>query len=166
MAKNDGWIKIWRKSINNELYFLEPFDKWHAWEDLLLLAEYDSRTGQSGKLEISLEALKIRWSWSSVHKVRAFLGKLKGKGMVTLSGRPTGTLVTIVNWELYQGSPQAFGQTKRTLTGTPNGKQEYIYIKKNNKEDKEDKENRVSSNEEEIFMTGEEMRKKWNTSST
>lgn len=162
----EGWIKLWRKSVNNEFYFGEPFDKWHAWMDLLMMAEYDSRSGQPGTVKTTLKALKIRWSWPSRRKVWEHLRTLEGKGMVTVKGTPSGTLITIVKWGFYQDAGNTFPNTLGNKKRTPSGTQEYIYIKKNNKEDKEDKEKRVSSNEEEIFMTGEEMRKKWNTSST
>ena len=32
----DGWIKLYRSSFENDLYFEEPFTKYMAWIDLLL----------------------------------------------------------------------------------------------------------------------------------
>ena len=33
-----GYIKYYRKSTEDELYFKEPFTKWQAWMDLITLA--------------------------------------------------------------------------------------------------------------------------------
>ena len=101
------------------MYFAEPFDDWHAWTDLLLMADSE------GKLTISLNALKIRWKWKSYKEVRAYMGKLKGKGMVTLKGKPTGTEICISKYWAYQASADAKnkskGQTKGQAIGQTKG---------------------------------------------
>lgn len=73
-----GWIKLWRSEMHNPLYSEEPFDKWHAWMDLCMMADSE------GSVRTSLKALKIRWFWGSDHKVRDFLGSVEesGKGSV------------------------------------------------------------------------------------
>ena len=37
---NRGYVKIFRKIADNEMFNSEPFDKYHAWIDLLLLANH------------------------------------------------------------------------------------------------------------------------------
>lgn len=112
------WFKLWRKSENDELYFEEPFDRWHAWQDLLLMAD------EKGTLKISLKWLKTRWKWSSIKRVRAYLGTLLGTGKITLEGKPSGTVITIVKWEFYQSDFSKKGKPKKGKKGTLLGTQE------------------------------------------
>jgi len=116
--KEMPWFKLWRKSENDELYFEEPFDKWHAWQDLLLLAD------EKGTLKISLKRLKTRWNWSSIKRVRAYLGTLLGTGKIALEGKPSGTVITIIKWEFYQSDFSKKGKPKKDKKGTLLGTQE------------------------------------------
>ena len=123
--RRNGWIKYWRKSERNKLYFDEPFDKWHAWTDLLLMANpKDGSKGKPGTLKTSLEALRIRWSWDSRHRVRDFLGTLKGTLMIDFKmckGKYGGTLITISNYEEYQATKEEKKRTKKQDDGNING---------------------------------------------
>lgn len=116
--KEFPWIKLWRKSVNDELYLSKSFDEWHAWMDLLLSAN------EKGTLKTSLKRLKIRWKWSSIKRVRAYLGTLLGTGKITVKGTPTGTVITIVKWGLYQTDFSQKGTPKNAKKGTQKGKQE------------------------------------------
>lgn len=76
--------------MHNPLYSEEPFDKWHAWMDLCMMAD------DKGEIKTSLKVLQNRWFWKSDHKVRAFLGALKGADLVEVKGvRNKGTLIRI-----------------------------------------------------------------------
>lgn len=121
-----GWIKLYRKSFNNELYFAEPFTKWQAWVDMLLLANHEENVitkrgikiiverGQIGYSEVSLAE---RWKWSR-DKVRRFLKYLENgeKNDTAKNGKTrqqirqqkcnTTTLITILNYEKYQDTIQ------------------------------------------------------------
>ena len=86
-----GYIKLWRSSENNKYYFLEPFTKWQAWVDLLLLANHDSGhitkrgidiTVRRGQLADGELRLADRWDWSR-GKVRRFLKKLEKDNQIT-----------------------------------------------------------------------------------
>ena len=101
------WIKLWRSSEKNEFYFSDPFDKWHAWQDLLILAD------DSGTVKTSLRRLKTRWNWSSVRQIVKHLETLSETGQITISGTPSGTVITIVNWEKYQRKKSKNGTRKR-----------------------------------------------------
>lgn len=94
--KEMPWIKLWRKSENDELYFSDPFDKWHAWQDLLLLAD------ERGTLKTSVRRLKTRWNWNSTKTVWKHLGSLEETGKISMKKTPSGTLITIVKWGVYQ----------------------------------------------------------------
>ena len=39
MDDRSGWIKLWRKFVDDPLWTSEPFTKGQAWVDLLLLAQ-------------------------------------------------------------------------------------------------------------------------------
>ena len=86
-----GYIKLWRSSENNKYYFSEPFTKWQAWVDLLLLANHDSGcitkrgidiTVMRGQLADGELRLADRWDWSR-GKVRRFLKKLEKDNQIT-----------------------------------------------------------------------------------
>ena len=144
MAK--GWIKLYRKSEDNALYFAEPFDKWHAWQDILLMVNHEKREfyskGQLVKLEAgqtvtSIQILAERWKWSE-NKVRRYLRHLSGRGMCHTDGTPNGTLITVVNWALYQGDGQADGRGNGRADGSTDGRADgtLTRIYKNDKETK------------------------------
>lgn len=117
--KEMPWFKLWRKSVRDELYFSEPFDQWHAWQDLMLLAD-----PEKGTLKTSLKRLKTRWNWSSIKRVRAYLGTLLGTGKITLEGTPSGTIITLIKWEFYQKDFIKKGKPKKAVEGTVEGTQE------------------------------------------
>lgn len=117
--KEMPWFKLWRKSVRDELYFSEPFDQWHAWQDLMLLAD-----PEKGTLKTSLKRLKTRWNWSSIKRVRAYLGTLLGTGKITLEGTPSGTIITLIKWEFYQKDFTNKGKPKKAVEGTVEGTQE------------------------------------------
>lgn len=115
------WIKLWRSSEKNEFYFSDPFDKWHAWQDLLIMAD------DSGTVKTSLRRLKTRWNWSSVRQIVKHLETLSETGQITISGTPSGTVITIVNWEKYQRKKTKNGtqkSRKNSKSGTVFGTEE------------------------------------------
>lgn len=108
MAK--GWIKLYRQSEDNPLYHSEPFDKWHAWQDILLMVNHEKRqfiskgqllTLEPGQMVTSVAILAERWKWST-NKVKRYFKLLVGTGMCTVNGTPNGTTITVVNWAKYQ----------------------------------------------------------------
>lgn len=121
--KERHWIKLWRKSDRDPLYAKEPFDKWHAWQDLLILAD------EKGELKTSVKRLRIRWNWKSDKRVRAYLGELKGELKINLKGEPSGTTITIVKWALYQSDFTKKGKPKTAKKGKQKGEQDDIYIR-------------------------------------
>ena len=108
MAKNVGWIKLFRKLIDNRIYFEEPFDKTHAWIDMILVADSD------GAINTSIKQLANRWKWSE-GKVRRFLERLSEDGMVRTNGShggsTNGTTVSIVKYSEYQCGRRTDGST-------------------------------------------------------
>ena len=132
--KKDGnWIKLYRSLAEHEIWFMEPFSRGQAWVDLLLIVCYenidDTHRGNlvhlpKGSIRTSIDYLSRRWK-RSVKWTRHTLEILKGKQMIHVKGTSQGTIITVANYEVYQGQGQTKGQTKDTATGTHN---------KNNKE--------------------------------
>ena len=124
-----GWFFAHRKMQFNELYLEKPFDRWHAWEHLLVNAEYEERYIQTKKGTVHLMpgqlligerdfAEEVGWTRK---KVRHFLGTLEGTKMVTTERTAKGTIVTIVNWGFYQNKGTSEGTDEGTAKGTDEG---------------------------------------------
>lgn len=151
--KDKGWIKLHRKITNNFLWTSrEAFDRRSAWIDLLLMANHESRTLilrngveitiEAGQMFTSYDSLADRWHWSR-NRVRRYLDQLSAHQMVTRTGTPSGTLITVNSWALYQfgGTPTNKPTDLRTGKQTDlrtDHEQEYIRTI-NNKNVKEEK---------------------------
>lgn len=131
---NKGWIKLHRKIMDSEGYLHEPFCRTMAWVDLLMLANhapnYFRNKGrrvevERGQLGWSQVALAVRWQWSR-GKVDRFLSELENDGKIAQQKNFTTSLITILNYELYQGDDtadeQQTGQQTDTNKNVKNGK--------------------------------------------
>lgn len=157
MAK--GWIKLHRQSVDNPMYHSEPFDKWHAWTDLLLMVNHERKqfiskgqlvTLEAGQTVTSMAILAERWQWS-VNKVRRYFRLLSDTGMCITNGTPNGTTITVVNWAKYQAEGQTNGIGNGTTGGTSDGTTDGTLTRmiKNDKE--REKAAPVIQSEEEIY---------------
>jgi len=121
-----GWICIHRKIRECFIWNEEPYDKAHAWIDLLLRANHSNKkimvNGHikvitRGQLHTSISSLAEQWKWSR-NKVYRFLDVLKTEQMITIEsskgGTSNGTTITIVNYSNYQNK----GNTDDTSDGT------------------------------------------------
>lgn len=149
-----GYIKLYRQLFENPDYFYERFSRMQAWIDLLLLANYEDgyifirgirvevKRGQVAK---SLDSLAERWRWSK-HTVQRYLKELETALQIALQKQNAITLITIVNYEKYQGVDDGFeGQTAlqiapQTALQTKEKSSPNTPTKESNKEEKEDKE--------------------------
>ena len=142
---NTGYIKYYRISTEDELYFAEPFTKWQAWRDLLLMACYEDCIlyvrgarieAKRGCVYMSEDNLASRWKWSR-GKVRRFLEYLENETKIVQVKSHVTSCISIVKYDEYQDN----GTTNSTTNSTTNGTTPII---KNNEEYKEN----VSSKEE------------------
>lgn len=116
-----GWIAVWRK-LRNHQFWQEPrrFSKAEAWLDLLMEAAYQDHDRIWGWQTIHVKrgqvletqgSLAERWGWNR-KTVRKFLRVLDADNAVdirTSKDTETGyTIITIINYELYQGDNQGF----------------------------------------------------------
>jgi len=154
-----GWIKLHRSLRNHEFWEIEGthkgFSKGQAWVDLLMRVSHkDNRivvgnvriVVKAGQLFTSKRKLAEDWGWS-VHKVTNFFDMLEGKnddlGCPSIrvqtksdrkeNGQPKniGTLVMVINWELYQ-----LRENEKRLKKTKEGTVRETY--KNVKEEEQD----------------------------
>lgn len=184
-----GWIKSYRKMTEHWIWKTrEPFDRRSAWQSILFEAYYkDEKVMHKGELVFvkrgqfptSIRDLADKWMWS-IGKVQRFLDALEAEHMVERSRLKNGTLLTIVNYGIYQDerytddtptgiqtdtptihSRNTDGYTHDTLT-------EHNIRSKENKEYKEDKKERkeedISTISKEIVCQTDVRRitEKWN----
>ena len=112
--------------MDNEFYFVERFDKSHAWVDLLLLATHKPRTVfirgiefhlKPGDLIEAQKTLAQRWRWSNKTVVR-FLKTLEQRGQISTKVHHRISVISIANWQKYQVS-DAIAEPQTTPQSTP-----------------------------------------------
>ena len=161
-----GWIKISRNIQECDLWVDdEPFDRRSAWIDLLLMANHEDKkiifngrpmVVERGQRITSVRKLGERWKWSR-HKVSDFLNLLEVEERITCQRDTRKTLITIVNYGVYQDVGGAEGTPKgrkRDTEGTPKD------INKNDKNDKNDKnEKKIYGEFQNVLLSDAEVEK-------
>lgn len=107
--------------MTKSIYFEGPFDKWHAFTDLCLMAD------EKGTVETSLKALKNRWSWTSIKKVRNYLGTISELDLVTVKGIPKKGMEIHINQGVQGSAKTKKGTDKGTDKGTISADKEVLY---------------------------------------
>lgn len=113
MAENENnWIKLNRSILDHWLWSSdETFSRGQAFIDLLLLAAYADHKAMShgrmmylkrGSLITSIRHLSERWHWSK-DKTQRFLIDLETNETIKKVSDTKRTIITIVNYEKYQG---------------------------------------------------------------
>ena len=104
-----------RSIVTDQLYFLEKFSKFQAWQDLIYLANWDTGSVKQGFDVINLERGELchaedylcqRWKWSK-GKVRRFLNWCIQDQRLTIRQIVTGSnqrrnVVKLVNYDKHQ----------------------------------------------------------------
>ncbi len=126
-----GWIKLHRSISSHWSWSSEPFSKGQAWVDLILNAGHTDRKisikntivelkrGQQARSEITLSK---SWKWSR-GKVRRFLGQLEKDGMIVQQSGHLTSIISICNYESFQGDGTIDGTSNGTSVGTTDGQQ-------------------------------------------
>lgn len=109
----DGWIKLWRKIIDSDMYQQLNSHQRDVFIQCLLLANHKEKEWEwnnkifkckPGQLITSLAKIKEKCAKdNSIQKIRLSLNKLEKWGFLTNESTKTGRLITIRNWKLYQG---------------------------------------------------------------
>jgi len=147
---HQGYIKLWRRLQDNDLWKKEKFTRGQAWIDLIMLANHkDGHIRKRGRIELkrgdigwSERELSKRWRWSR-DKTRRFLRELCSESesklipqTVPQQNKNITSCYSVVNYETYQGSNTANCTTNRPQT---DHKQDQNKNVKNDKNDKNDK---------------------------
>jgi len=115
-----GFIKLYRKITENWVWDDRPYSRGQAWVDLLLCANhsqveisidgmpFDIERGERYTSEVKLAD---RWGWSR-KKVHVFLSRLEMDKMLTTKRHNKGTVVTIINYSVYNDYGTAEEQQK------------------------------------------------------
>jgi hypothetical protein len=140
----NGWIKIHRKIEEWEHYFSEPFDKTHAWIDMLILANHEPKTLsvrgnlvaiERGELAWSGESLARRWSWSR-GKVLRFLSRLETIQQIVQQKNNILSKIIILNYDKYQQNGTADSTTDGQQTVQQTDINKNVKNEKNKKGDR------------------------------
>lgn len=165
-----GWVHLNRSVIDNWVHQDKPFCYFGAWVDLILMANHEARTMPAkgklitinrGQLFTSLKSLSERWGWSK-GKVERYLNMLENDTMVIKNRDANGTLLTLVNYDNYQGMRDANEtqtERRRDSDGTQTGPNKNIKNDNNVKNDKNKEPLRYFPDNEQLEETFAEFRK-------
>jgi hypothetical protein len=122
-----GYFKVERDFLDSDFWLSEPFTKPQAWVDLFGIANHAPgfftkrgidiplKRSQTGRSELTLAK---RWQWSR-NKVRRFLKRLEKEDKITLKQDNKTSIITICNYEVYQGNKNSSETPNDTPNDTP-----------------------------------------------
>ena len=141
--------------MDHWIYSDEPFNKFQAWVDILMFANFKDKeitingnrfTIHRGSFLTSIRKLATRWKWSK-DKVGRFLRKLRDEKMIKIA-TVGGTLITVVNYDVYQLRRDSKRDTNKDSKRDTDKDTDRTQLKElSRKNDKERKEK-----EEELFL--------------
>lgn len=145
---NYDYIKLNRSLYDHEIWTCEPFSKGQAWVDLLMRANWQRTEKifrgkayviERGQLVTSVDALSKRWKWHR-NKVSRYITLLCELGMVHKVRILCGTLLTIENYDSFQGQWDTDEASREASNGAKHGAKHGSYNKniKNNKKNKKE----------------------------
>lgn len=144
---NNGWICLHRDIQTHWLFNFDEPDKFMAWCDLLMSANHEDRKFmikgrliecKRGQVCMSQVTLQKRWKMSQ-NKVKRLLVLLKNDAMIDFETNDLTTIITICNYNKFQGNERPDGRPLERADGRatddhPNDKQQlnHLTIKQNN----------------------------------
>ena len=143
---HNGYLKLYRKIASNPLWTKKPFSDGQAWVDMLLIANHkpgviDKRGNrvkvERGQVGYSVLGLADRWGWSR-GKVDRFLKYLENEQQIEQQKSSVTTLITILNYEEYNGNGQ---QDEQQTDNRRTADEQQTDINKNEKKGKNEKNN-------------------------
>lgn len=125
-----GWIKLHRQLMDDHYWLSEPFTRGQAWVDILLQTNHatgffrtangkrvDVERGQCGMSQLTMAS---RWQWSR-GRVKRFLNELEKDGNVVQQTVQQNSLLSVCNYERYQGPDNQDGTVDGTANDTTDG---------------------------------------------
>lgn len=164
-----GYFKVEREFLDSDFWLSEPFTKAQAWVDLFGLANHapgffikrgihiQLERSQTGRSELTLAK---RWKWSR-NKVRRFLKWLENEGMIRIKGDNKTTVITICNYEAYQGYKSLDDTPNDTPNDTPERHQKDT--KRNTNKKKENVKNENNNYSDQIKLIIDYLNKRLGT---
>lgn len=174
MGSNYGWIKLHRQIVESDIWSSEdqePFDRRSAWIYLLLIVNNEDRDTvfdgkafhvKRGQKIISIRKLAEHWNWSR-DRVSRYLKLLEDLKMIERKSTNRMTLLTIINYDFYQGRSDTNKDTDKdthkdtdgTVTSPQTGHSQGQSQGTNNniKNDKEIEEEKEKKEEKNIYGT-------------
>lgn len=122
-----GYICLNRGALHHEFFRRTEHSEFEAWVWLLTEASWKPRSRrvgdffvelQRGQLVASVRHLATIWKWS-VGKVQRFIGRLKFETMIDVRNDTGISVITICNYEKYQGGASAADTATDTANDTP-----------------------------------------------
>lgn len=172
----EGWNKIYRSIQEHWLWTCEPFSRGQAWIDLLLMANHkEAKIMVNGNLEVvergqritSIRKLSDRWKWST-KKVTHFLDQLVKDKMIEYISDSSKTVVTIVNYDKYQGKETPLNVDNTDLDGGIGNTEETQKKHEGNTEESakkhrgnaEEKQKKTNKNDKEYIKNDKEVKER------
>lgn len=148
---NGGWVKLYRELKSKSIWQLSSPEQKVVLITILLLANHEENkwewkgeqfTCRPGQLITSLNSLvRECGDGVSIQNVRTALDRFEKLGFLTNVSTKTGRLITIVNWEKYQGKDYVSNKdANKDLTKSQQRANKDLTTNKNDKEYKNDKE--------------------------
>ena len=120
---NDGWTKLYRKTLNNEVFFRDP-TAWRVFEYLMLVVDSKSGTRSCGRFQIARE-LKMKDT-----TVYSALKRLEKTKMINILSNNQFSDISITNWHSYQHTDNNLVNTKSTMARHQDNTKQEIRIEK------------------------------------
>jgi hypothetical protein len=126
-----AYFKVARSLLEKQLWTSEKFTRGQAWVDLIGLANWKEGfirvrgiryTVERGQCGWSQQSLAARWKWSR-GKVRRFLDEMESVNNIVQQNNNITSIITIVDYDLYQDKPGSNGTADSTTNDTANGQQ-------------------------------------------
>ena len=145
----EGWIKLWRRLLKHIIWKKSTPEQKVILITLLCMANHESSEWEwrgeefkvgAGQFITSLDSIRdIAGKGISIQNIRTALKKFKSKPFSFLTYKPTSTgrLITILNWDTWQGDDE---KLTRELTGNQQRGNKDLTPNKNDKNNKKRKE--------------------------
>ena len=111
---NNGWIKLWRELVAKAIWTQSTPACCKVLITILLIANHAENVWEykgkkykcnPGQMITSIESLKRQCGRGiTTNNVREALTRLESTGFITNQTTKTGRLITVVNWDKYQGA--------------------------------------------------------------
>lgn len=173
MSTDKGYVKVYRDIRDHWIWTdeEEPFSRGQAWIDLIMMVNHNDKDVlfngrlihvEKGCRITSLRRLSERWKWS-IHKVSDFLNLLEKEGMISQVRDSKKTLITLINYGVYQSDRGGKGTVKEHSSNTQGNHKENRRKSQGNKQDiiegiKEDIIKKEEESEQEI---SDEQAREW-----